>query len=69
MDIVGEVKEVVDKNNAFSSKFYEDNQNLLLQYNELIEKGIITKRQPQSCSIYDKLRLDLERYRLNTQSK
>ena len=48
---------VSNNNNIILSQFYSDYQKLMVEYNILMEKGIIEKRQSQLCSISDKLQL------------
>ena len=57
MKITEQVEMVVNNNNITSSKFYNDYQDLMENYNVLIQKGIVEKRQSQICSISDKLQL------------
>ena len=57
MRISDQVEMIVSNNNITLSQFYNDYQKLMVEYNVLMEKGIIEKRQSQLCSISDKLQL------------
>ena len=57
MTIIDQVEMIIENNNITLSRFYADYKKLMLEYNLLIEKGIVEKRQSQLCSISDKLKL------------
>ena len=58
MKISDNIEIIVNKNDTvFSSRFYNNYQELMLKYNSLLEKKIVEKRQSQLCSISDKLQL------------
>ena len=59
MKITDEVMSIIEmnQNKNISSQFFKDYQILMGKYNELIDKGIINKRQSQICTISDKFQL------------
>jgi len=53
--VVDKVQSVLKKDNDSASQFYRDYKKFALMYQNLIDKGVVSKRQSQLLSISDKV--------------
>jgi hypothetical protein len=53
MTIVDSVQDVIDKTDYTGSQFYREYQKTAAMYQELLNKGLTSKRTPQLLSVSD----------------
>ena len=54
ISIVTELESALEKDINFNSQFYHEYTQLAVMYQELIDKGVVSKRKSQLLSISDK---------------
>ena len=54
LSVVDKVQEVLKKSDNSNSQFYSDYKKFDSMYQELLDKGVVSKRQSQLLSITDK---------------
>ena len=52
--VVNKVQNILKKSNNPDFQFYQDYKKFTLMYQELLDKGVVSKRQSQLLSITDK---------------
>jgi len=68
VDIVSKVKVELERNNDSESQFYCDYKKTEKMYQELIDKGLTSRRESQLLSVTDKMAMIAKRFSRNSKS-
>jgi hypothetical protein len=63
--VVVNVQEILKASTDTNSQFYRDYEKFILMYQELLDKGVASKRQSQLLSITDKAAITAMHYNLS----
>jgi hypothetical protein len=61
--VVVKVQDILKASTDTNSQFYRDYEKFILMYQELLDKGVVSKRQSQLLSITDKAAIATMHYK------